>query len=287
MDASNNEMRFDRNRIRCQLLPLLKEQYNPNINATLHRTANLCRDEDQWLDAHLAQLLDQIVSSATPDTLVIDLEGLAAQPRVLQRRLMRSALRQWRGHLKKITALHIEALIELGQSGRPDSRLNLPGGLMAQHRKSVLQIHTPNSPVAISESVKKYQYTLTTVETLPNQILLPEVGGCMHFAIQPPPKINDFKALNKNEAWFDIDKLDFPLCIRSRIPGDRFIPMGAPGTQKLKKFYIDSKIPKGQRSKTPLLISAQHILWVVGLRRSNRALIDETTALALYVNFEC
>ncbi len=284
LDDSNTDLRFDRNRIRHQLLPLLQRDYNPNITATLHRTAGICRDEDQWLDRHLQPVVDKMTTDSTPGSLVLNLDQLTGQPHVLKRRLIRSALRQWRGHLKRITALHVEAMIDLIASDRSGGHLNLPGGLTARRDLHRLQFSVlKNGRKLPSPPAASFHYALHAAEALPARLIIPEAGVSLDFTTGPPPKTKDFSCLDNSMAWFDLDRLGFPLVFRSRSPGDRLAPLGTQGTQKLKKLFIDFKIPRGRRSRIPILANADTIYWVTGLRRGKAALIDETTTHALCI----
>jgi len=48
-------------------------------------------------------------------------------------------------------------------------------------------------------------------------------------------------------------------------PGDRFRPLGAPGARKLQDFFVDRKVPRGERDTVPLVVDASdRIVWVVG-----------------------
>jgi tRNA(Ile)-lysidine synthase len=80
-----------------------------------------------------------------------------------------------------------------------------------------------------------------------------------------------------------MDRLTFPLTVRNFIPGDHFEPFGLDGRQKLKKLFIDRKIPQPQRQRTPLLTSAGSILWVVGIRRGRQAAVTSATVRVLCV----
>ena len=63
-----------------------------------------------------------------------------------------------------------------------------------------------------------------------------------------------------------MDKLRFPLVLRNAQPGDRLSPLGAGGTQKVKKYFIDHTVPKDERARCPLLVSGDQIVWIVGHR---------------------
>jgi tRNA(Ile)-lysidine synthase len=86
-----------------------------------------------------------------------------------------------------------------------------------------------------------------------------------------------------NVVLLDYQNLQFPLKIRNFRPGDRFQPLGVKGTQKLKEFFIDHKIPKFERPRIPLLISGRVIAWVVGYRIDERVKITENTQKVLKV----
>lgn len=283
-DYSNTDLRYDRNRIRHHLLPLLREHYNVNISKTLHRMAGLCRDEDLWLDAHLQPLLSQMETRKTPQCLELDIDLLGDQSLAVQRRLIRSALRRWQGHLKRIAAGHVDAIITLSLSHRPRGCLNLPAGLAAQRKGNRLQFTVLNNPRRFpSNPITSFCYTLASAQQLPPTVTIAEAGIVMTFAITAPPDLHQLNARDQHVAWFDMTRLEFPLYLRSAQPGDRMDLLGTTGSQKVNKFLINNKIPSDQRPQIPILASADTIYWVVGLRRSSAALIGPSTNQALCI----
>ena len=82
---------------------------------------------------------------------------------------------------------------------------------------------------------------------------------------------------------FDYDKIRDKLNIRSRNMGDRMQVMADGGTKRLKDYFIDEKIPKEERDSIPLLAEGQDILWVIGYRRSEAALVTDETSRVLKV----
>ena len=57
-----------------------------------------------------------------------------------------------------------------------------------------------------------------------------------------------------------------PLVVRSRRPGDRVRPLGAPGRRKLQDVLVDRKIPRDERDFVPLVVDADgRIVWVAGV----------------------
>lgn len=83
---------------------------------------------------------------------------------------------------------------------------------------------------------------------------------------------------NELKAFVDVDKLIFPLIIRYRQDGDKFMPLGMKNFKKLSDFLIDNKVPLPQKNKIPLLINGNgEIIWIVGLRQDNRYKVSATT----------
>jgi tRNA(Ile)-lysidine synthase len=84
-----------------------------------------------------------------------------------------------------------------------------------------------------------------------------EVATTEHFLASPS---------DRRVCWLDEDVLDLPLRIRYPQRGDRFHPLGAPAPTRLSEFFIRQKVPERERSRTPLVLSGDQIIWVAGLR---------------------
>lgn len=287
VDSTNDDPAFERNRIRHHLIPLLKESYNTNIVDTLHRTADLCREEEIWIEQQLKPLLEKSVATSTDGQLILHLHELTFQPLALQRRLLRGALRQWRGNLRRMQVSHIDSLVDLIASKGEGKKISLPYGIEAERcRNQLCLTDTTRSPV-VSEPVHKdpmfYPYSITNVGELPTSIDILTARCRLTFDLYSSVQPDELTHPDHRQAWFDLDKIDFPLLIRSFNPGDRIHPLGMQGTQKIKKLFIDNKIPKSRRLEVPLLESKGVILWVAGLRRSSRAMVSKTTNKILKV----
>jgi len=89
--------------------------------------------------------------------------------------------------------------------------------------------------------------------------------------------------LNKNEAFFDLEKIVFPLTIRKYQNSDSFIPLGMKTKQKLSDFFINNKLNQFEKENIWLLISNEEIIWVIGQRTSNTTKIDNNTKNILYI----
>jgi tRNA(Ile)-lysidine synthase len=286
-DETNADPVYERNRIRHHLLPMLQKTYNPNIIETLHRTADVCREEDIWIDRHLAPHLDPIIARSEKHCLELHCNLLQSEPLAVQRRLIRRAIRIWHGHLKRMGVHHIDAIIGLLAKGGIGKRISLPNGIEADRPAAYLRLVRCNGPNAVKLSEKMgFCHTIATPDSLPEAIILPECGCRLLFGIGKPMQREQWVSKDHKRVCFDLDKLTFPLQIRSFQPGDRIRPFGMQGTQKIKKLFIDRKIPSARRHKIPLLESQGSIVWVAGIRRSNLAEISGQTKRVLQVTID-
>jgi tRNA(Ile)-lysidine synthase len=227
------------------------------------------------------------VSSST-DGLELSIETLSAWPRPLQRRVLRMALRQWQGHLRRLGAAHIEALTGLLAPGKSGRCLHLPIKVIAERDLRVLRfrrVAQPRHPQAI-DPPSHYCHALPWPLELPLTIEIPGADCRLNFSKIPAPAPDALRVRDPHEIILDPDRLSFPLSVRNHRPGDRFQPFGLHGTQKLKTLFSNRKIPRNQRGHFPLLLSGDIILWVVGLRRSSAAPVSPATAHVLRVRAE-
>ena len=280
-DVSNNDPRFERNRIRHHLLPLLARHYNPNIVATLHRTADLCREEDQWLQAEFDGQAKALVARQTSLRLDLHISRLQSAPLALQRRLIREALGRWQGTLYRVGASHIDAVISLLSPDRESGRISLPHQLRAERRPRHLRFSRERRlDPRVMPAPGIFQYSIATKECLPAKLEIASAHGCLHLFQTAANTLGPIDA-DPHSAHFDLDQLSFPLVVRNFQPGDRLRPFGMRGSQKLKQLFGDRKIPRYQRAHIPLLISQDRIAWVAGVRRGRLAAIGPATSQVL------
>jgi len=122
-DQSNQSRAYTRNRVRLDLLPAL-EQLNPAIRTVLARTAELAADEVAALEALVAERYPSVARDHA-----YELRSFRAQPRALQRRLLRLGLESLVGGLVDVSDAPIEDALDLLQTGQPNQAYHLPYGV--------------------------------------------------------------------------------------------------------------------------------------------------------------
>lgn len=98
--------------------------------------------------------------------------------------------------------------------------------------------------------------------------------------------IGDKFSTNPKEAWLDFDTLVLPLSLRSPKRGDRFMPLGMMGTQKLSDYFTNHHFSLFEKSQTLVLVDAQgNIVWLCGHRIAHPYRITKNTRKVLTVKF--
>jgi len=136
-DPTNEEVRFDRNRVRRLVLPFLHETLNPRAARHLVQAAERLREDAACLDMLARQAFGRVARMRPRAPLSLSAAFLSRTPRPLARRVARIALERAGADPRRITSRHLEALLALAR-GEEGKRLQLPSGVRAVHSRGKL-----------------------------------------------------------------------------------------------------------------------------------------------------
>lgn len=293
-DESNTDLRILRNRIRHRLMPQLIREYNPRIQQTLSRLAAIMRCEEQWIETGvMPAIYDAVIKSAAEnDRLNLSAEAFDRLSLAARRRVIRKAIRTIKGDLRRITYEHVETVIGLLSTKRVGARCDLPDAVSLEitpqggtlWRRAGPGRHRPGQ--ASRRSGPAFEYHIRPVgPTDLKEIHLKEVKARLEISRLDVGDLPDLNSAGPGIAFFDYDRLVFPLILRNVLPGDRFQPLGLQGTQKVKKYFIDNKVNRIKRLNCPLLVSGGRIIWLVGHRIDDGAKVTRRTRRVLKAEF--
>ena len=279
LDSSNSDTRFLRNRIRHRLLPLLRESYNSAAVKNINRLSLLANSEEQWLEEMTAPLFCDAVMDANTDCITLSIQAILKAHVAARRRIIRKAVLTCRGSLRRIGFSHIEAILDLLKNKATEKTIDLPDRIRVRRRHSTLVITREKRPLReISprqnvDPAPDFCYTVTT----PRTVYLKELKAYIKIFRVAPESPDNMKSAGPDTAFLDMDKFSFPIIVRPPRPGDRFTPLGMKGSQKLKKYFINHKTPRYERTRCPLLVSHDKIIWVPGHRIDESVKVTKTT----------
>ena len=269
-----------RNRIRSRLLPLLREEFNPEIVPALTRTTEILREEEAYLDEVTCHLAGRLLRRE-PSGVTLSIPAVRVLHPALRRRLLRRALAEAPGGMGPASPPGfdaVEALEEMAREGRHGAAIRLGGGLEARVLYSDLSLLDTLSDPPLEGEVPL---------PVPGEAVLPGLGLCLKAREVEASSVGDPRAGSvADRALLDADALPGPLLVRSRRSGDTFRPLGSAGEAKLKSYLIDRKVPRPVRERVPLVVSGSRIAWVVGFQIDDRYKVTPGTRRILVLSKE-
>jgi tRNA(Ile)-lysidine synthase len=110
-------------------------------------------------------------------------------------------------------------------------------------------------------------------------------AGTLIATIEPAAELAAAGARTRFEEVIDAAGISGALRIRSRMPGDRFIPLGMSQHKTLQDFLVDKRVPRQARDRLPLVVQGDTIVWVVGVRIDERFKVTPATGRTIRLLF--
>lgn len=253
-DSSNQSTHYQRNKIRHQLIPILRE-INPGFDAEMAANISRLRDTEKIFRAYIEMARSEAMEHID-DVAYLDIKKLMELdplPAFLYEFLSPYGFKSddaeniiaamGAGSGKTFYSLTHQLLIDRKKiiiSGLPDDRPEQSYQIGSEDK-------TLEEPLKLSASVhKKKEFSISAAE---------------------------------NMASLDLAKLKFPLTLRRWKKGDSFIPLGMHNRKKLSDFFIDEKYSLLDKQQAWLLCSGDDIAWIVGKRIDDRFKITPETEL--------
>lgn len=239
-DVSNWDLRFARNRLRRQWLPQLASEFNPALEQTLAQTAALAREDEDYWSAEIERLAGALLLRRG-DAVLLRVEALRSLHPAVARRLLRRAIAEVKGDLRRLEFRHVERALELACRQEGHGRVALPG-LELERSLGWVRLGPPAAPGC--------GYRLRV-----------EAPG----VVRPPGADYELRlelgvAGGAGDA-LEWSKLGGPLELRNWQPGDRYRPVGQVRPLKLKELFQKAGIPLWERAKWPIMVYGREIVW--------------------------
>lgn len=276
-DVTNMNVDYQRNRIRHGLIPYL-EGYSQEIRKTIFRTAELLSGDYEIIEATVQRLYERSVREVVDGAVGLEYEEVRAQDVQVQRHLLRKAISVLRPGLRDINFEAIERFVAYLQNPPRSGQADLASGLRLVFEGELVWVAEwiadlpaggwPAAPATPVELFPAEEINLADgwVMTASSPLSLQAIGDVYDRNNDP------------FTAWIDPRKVQFPLVIRRRRPGDRFRPLGMNGRSvKLSDLMINSKVPRRARGSWPVVCSGDEVIWVPGIRPGHAASLDENS----------
>lgn len=300
-DSTNLSTDYTRNRLRNELVPYIKSNFNENFVSNITSEAEDFSLAYEYIRESADKIYDLCVVK-NAHSIILKQNGYEEAHLIVKREVVMNILKTLSGEHKDIYRKHIEAVINLFDM-QVGKSINLPYGIEASKSYGCIifskkKIHTDESDkISCAESVV---LTLTKKELLeaePDNGLSRQLGinilgedGELVFARSISFKIIKFiEKMDDNgyTKYFDCDKIKGNLCVRLGRRED-YLSISADGKRKLlSKDFVDKKILREYRDRALVVADDDEVLWAVGVRRSRVCYVDDKSCiLEIRINVE-
>lgn len=254
-DSSNASNKYVRNKIRHDLVPLLKE-LNPHFMASFQKTQTYLQESAAMVEDASIMVYQQVVRQEE-DQMYFNLSQLKRLPNY------KSYLYQWL-HEFGFSAWDDVYDLADSQSGK---QIFSPEFRLLKDRDFLIL-----SPIILEFDQQEY-----FIEKEVQDVKIPlNLSFC---------KVDDISVSSNTAIFVDEDALEFPLVLRKWKEGDNFQPLGMDGkTKKLSKFFKDEKFSLLDKENCWILCSGESIVWIVGHRQDERFKVNSATKQILKID---
>lgn len=278
-DASNRDLSFLRNRVRHEILPMIRDRLNPRADEALARAADLLEADEAWLEACLDEFEAEVCPADRPGEM--DAARLAGLPLAAQRRLVRRWLVGQGVDPATLGFAALARVLSLAESHEGSARVPLPGGGTVKRAYATLSFLPGDTPPRCS---------FDEILRIPGETLIPEEGyrAVAHQGKgrRPVASRGTAGALPAS-ASFSLNRCGGDAVhIRGWREGDRIVLAGSAGTKKVQDVFTDAKVAQFVRRSVPLLVCRDEVIWIPGYQVAGPWHVESPDALSVQVEIE-
>ena len=272
IDKSNMERDYSRNKIRLDIIPYMKENFNSDVVKVINRMANTLKEDNELIESVIDEYFFKYCK--VEKSYIIIRSDIADCKSVIINRVIRKATSIISGSAYNIEAKHIVGVKKLFQLGT-NKRVDLPNGLYAENVYGDIYIRKVES-----EGDKYYEEVVINKADIESEFIF----GAYYIKFEVLENVKNIKfADNSFIKYFNYDKINGNIIIRTRKNGDKITPLGMNGRKKIKDIFIDSKVSVSQRNVVPIIQFDDEVAWLVGLKVSNEYKVTKETKKLLKI----
>lgn len=302
-DSTNFTDEYTRNKIRRNILTYVSEQINENVVENISRTTNQLREIEDFLVSETKGACEKVISgrvynNGEPEGIYIEEALWTSVHPAIQKRVIRECISQLAGRLKDVTEVHTDKVLGLWEL-ETGKRVSLPYDIYAQKTYTGIKIEkkfVSDAKENTNQTICIDVHTDTLWENGSETACFETPQGMFEISYESPSAIPASDNSGMAECtkipnllytkWFDCDKINTDLQIRTRRQGDWIVIDDRGGRKKLKSFFVDMKIPKEIRDSVLLVADGSHILWIVGYRISAAVKLNADTTRCIKIQYK-
>ena len=299
-DQTNLSNYYTRNKIRNELIPYIKKEFNPNFEHKLIEYGNLFYLSENYFKQQAKKEFRKSLIEKNESDVIFAITHLKKVYPIILFYVFREAWSCLTETDKDFYSVHFKDIVGALESDSGFKEIVLPDNVRVMKdyhclifRKIDKYQETNRETIKVLDSFRKFfsfndkRFEMKKAKQLIN------VGDALVRPVESIVPIDNSvgdalvrPTFDKNTAILDFDKIKFPIKLRYRKDGDRFIPFGMENFKKIKNFFIDKKVPLKERDTIILFCDTEKIFWVSGFMIDQRVAISSDTKNFLYIKME-
>ena len=275
IDASNYDRHYSRNRVRLDILPYMRDNFNKDIIDTLNRMTLLLQKDNEFIEEYSKKCYNMYCKKHN-NKLEILKELFEKEMESIITRVVIIAFKEISKSYQNFEMKHIYEIVNLA-SRETGKKINLTNNIICENLYG---------NIVLSKNDNKYYNSCVKTEIkLDKDNIIENIefnNYIINFEVIENKKKEKFTKNNLIKL-FNYDKIEKEILIRYRKDGDKIIPLGMSGSKKVKDIFINSKVPREERDNTPILCFDDKISWIVGYKTSQLFKIDSDTKMILKI----
>lgn len=276
VDKSNFEKIYNRNKVRLDILPYMKENFNDDIIETLNRMALLLQCDNEYLEGQADKAYREYCFSDV-NVLKISKAIFKVEKEAIITRVIKRGFKEVSNSYQNFEMKHIYDVMNLNNKAT-GKKINLTNDIVVENSYDYVILKVKSN---VDTLEKKIELDISKYN-IPNKVDWGKYTVCFEVL-----EIKNKIEFSNNDLikFFDYDNIEEKITIRYRKDGDRIKPLGMSGSKKLKDVFINLKIPREERGIVPILSFDSRVAWIVGYKTSEDFKITKDTKKILKVTF--
>lgn len=256
-DASNASTKYLRNKLRHDVIPILKN-INPTLLPNFNKTIGYLQDSKDLIDDRIDEVSNVIIDDVNENHISFNIQEVNKlnNPKAYLFEFLKDYnFTEWQDVFDLLDAQSGKQVFSKTHRLIKDRDCLLLSTMTSEDKKEIV----------INDISKEVEIPL----------------GTLFFDVA-----NEVTKVNDTAIYVDLDLLKFPLKVRKWEDGDYFYPFGMVGKKKLSKFFKDEKLSLLNKENTLLLCSEDNIVWVIGKRADNRFKVNKNAKRILKIELK-
>ena len=243
LDSTNDDINYTRNRLRKNILPILKEE-DKNVHLKFLKYSETLQEYYNYVEDIIKEKINTIYKN---NIIYIDVFN-KEHPFIKKNIIFYILSNIYNNKANIIKDKHIDDIIKLIANKKPNMIIDLPDDYIARKEYNIVSIE--------NNEYRKKDYKLEFKDNIKiDNIVIKKVNNC--------------NTDGNNVCRINTKDIKLPLYIRNRKDGDYIALLGINGHKKIKDIFIEAKIPTKKRDSYPLLVDANdNILWIPNIKKS-------------------